>query len=46
MVHPSWSDEEVNQLQEAEQNMDNVLANPNSTYTEMVESIDNFFSTW
>ena len=38
--------EEINELHEAERNMNNVLANPSSTYTEMCEAIDNFFAKW
>ena len=31
---------------DAEQNMDETINNPNATLTEMHRAIDNFFSTW
>ena len=46
MNNTDWTQEKISELREAESNMDNVLSNPSSTYTEMCEAIDNFFDTW
>ena len=39
-------EERVYSIRLAEDNMNEVLNNPSSTYTDMVKAIDEFFDTW
>ena len=41
-----WTNEEIDKLNQAEKEMDNTMSNPNSTWREIEESIDNFFNQW
>ena len=46
MIHSSWSNEEVEEIKRTEQNMEEVLDNPSSSYTDMANAIDEFFASW
>lgn len=41
-----WTQEEIDNQEQAEQEMNDTMSNPGSTWTEISEAIDNFFNQW